>query len=412
MKIFLGSGDLGGMINLWARGFQQYGAETFTAVHAKNPFFHHVQYDADISKWDKKLFQAAIPYGGYTKSQILKKSFNLSSRFFQSLQFISQFDTFLFVTPALSIFQPNFDFRLIKLLKKNLIVVGVGSDIRHVSGFSQEFPCDETLFDDQFRLDDISRPLRNLRRAELYADLIYSVPDQSSLAIRDYNHFRIPVDVKEFTFNFPDNEIPVVLHAPSRRGIKGTDQILVMFERLKQEGIQFELRLLEKVNNRLIKEYLKDADLLVDEIVLHGPGVLSFEAMCSGCAVATKYLKSSPEFFIPPVFPTDDKNLYENLKLLLINRDLRRRLAYEGKAYVAKNNDYSIISRKIVDDLDCYNRNEIVYDYKASFFKEKYQLPENTSLPRYLKKLNLRLGKKYWSDFDSYEAGLRESNLI
>jgi len=379
MKMFLGTGDVGSILNEWSLGFRELGVKAVTAVHSKNPFFPQNVYDIDLSGINKKLFKEDLPLGGYSSKQFVKKGVNLTSRFFQSLKFVSEFDVFLFVTPALSVFTPEWDFELIKRLNKQLIIVCVGSDIRHISGFVQEFPCDESLFDDRFKFDDISRPLTNLRRAEKYADIIYSVPDQSSMAIRNYNHFQIPLNLNNYSFKINDREIPVVVHAPSRRGIKGTEQILAAIERLKNEGINFEFRLLENVNNDLIRENLKDTDILVDQLVLHGPATLSFEAMCSGCAVAVKYLESSPACFRPPVLNINDLNIYERLKELLLNRELRKRLAIEGRKYVENNNHYTVVSRRIFDDLKNLEKQNLHYDYKPTFFKKKYHLPDNVN---------------------------------
>jgi hypothetical protein len=412
MNLFVGVSDVGSVLNEWAEGFRRFGISAKTATHAKSPFFLHNKYDIDLSRFDKKFLGKTIPTGGYSNKQFFSKTFNLGSRFIQSISLISTFDTFLFVTPSLSIFKPDFDFSLIKKLNKKLIIVCVGSDIRHVSGFMQEFPCSQSLFDDQFKKDPIERPLANLRRAELYADLIYSVPDQSSLAIRDYMHWHIPIRVEDYEFNVPDREVPVVLHAPSRRGIKGTEQILSALEQLKNEGFNFELRLLEKVSNQIIRENLTNADILVDEMVLHGPGILSLEAMCSGCAVATKYLKTSPGFFSPPVCPISENTVYEKLKLLLSNRQLRKEMAINGRTYVEKNNHPNILSEKILADLNKKGSGSLKYDYNANFFKLNYKLPAGTTLSARQKKMNKRLAEKYWSDFKDHEASLQQRNLI
>jgi glycosyltransferase involved in cell wall biosynthesis len=412
MKLFLGVGDVGSILNEWAEGFRKQNIFSKTAVHTKSPFFPRNRYDIDLSRFDKKILGKEIPAGGYSNKQVFPKAFNLGSRFLQTLFLVSSFDAFLFVTPSLSVFKPDFDFSLIKRLKKKLIIVCVGTDIRHISGFVQEFPCSEMLFDDQFKNDPIERPLSNLRRAELYSDLIYSVPDQSSLGIRDYMHWHIPIKVEDYKFNVPDREEPVIVHAPSRRGIKGTDQILGALEQLKNEGFRFELRLLEKVSNQVVREHLTEADILVDEMVLHGPGILSLEAMASGCCVSTKYLETSPDFFKPPVYAINENTVYEKLKLLLTNRQLRKEMAIKGREYVEKNNHPDIVSKKFMTDLEAANKGTLQFDYKAEFFKLHYQLPNGTTLSPKLKKMNLQLAKKYWSDFKEHEAYLRQRNLI
>ena len=81
--------------------------------------------------------------------------------------------------------------------------------------------------------------------------------------------------------------MPVVLHLPSRRGTKGTERILAGLERLKDEGVAFELRLLEGVPHDEAKRAIADADVVVDNLITGDYEVVSMEAMAeSRVAVA------------------------------------------------------------------------------------------------------------------------------
>src|SRR5205085_2113814 len=93
---------------------------------------------------------------------------------------------------------------------------------------------------------------------------------------------------------------------------------------------------------------LSKADILVDEIVLHGPGSLSFEAMLSGCAVATKYYENSPECFRPPVWNINEDNIKQQLRALLINKKLRINLAKQGREYALRNNNIEKVAKDIL----------------------------------------------------------------
>src|SRR5690606_27897665 len=108
--------------------------------------------------------------------------------------------------------------------------------------------------------------LSNLRMAERHADAIFSLPFQSELAVRPYWHVQLPLDLSNYTCEVHDRDVPVIVHAPTRRNFKGTPAVLEALDRLREEGEQFELRLLENVPNKQVLKALTDADLVIDQL--------------------------------------------------------------------------------------------------------------------------------------------------
>jgi glycosyltransferase involved in cell wall biosynthesis len=51
------------------------------------------------------------------------------------------------------------------------------------------------------------------------------------------------------------------------------------------------------ISNKEVRKLLTDADILLDELYMHGPGMIGIEAMASGCCVVAKYLEGSPLCF-------------------------------------------------------------------------------------------------------------------
>ncbi len=90
--------------------------------------------------------------------------------------------------------------------------------------------------------------------------------------------------------------------------------------------------------------------------------------MFSGCAVATRYLSTSPECFRPPVWPIDADTIYNQLKDLLTNQLLRNKLIEDGIKYARNNNTAENVVRNMLDDLSS-NR---TFDYYPGFLRNKY----------------------------------------
>ena len=80
-----------------------------------------------------------------------------------------------------------------------------------------------------------------------------------------------------------------MLHAPSRRIVKGTKYILDAVEELKSEGLKFDFKMVEGMKNSDAKELYRTADIVVDQLRIGWYGVLAVEAMALGKPVIFLY---------------------------------------------------------------------------------------------------------------------------
>ena len=277
-------------------------------------------------------------------------------------------------------FLPRYlDYPILRLFGKSIISVFLGSDIRHWYAFEQEMhllglgneigPLIECLK---------NRPgvsflekTRRVRAAERYADLILSQPGCGQLQTRPYMRANVPLDLSQFRFNVPEREVPLVLHIPSARGAKGTEYVLAAVEQLKREGIPFEFRLVENTPNAEVRELLAEADIVVDELLADTVGVLSLESMATGNAVLVRYPAEYARVpaGCPAVNVTKD-TLVGKLREVILNRDLRRQLAYAGRPYVEAHNDHVQVTRQILDWLEPGGIQE--YDFTPTFFHDNF----------------------------------------
>lgn len=79
----------------------------------------------------------------------------------------------------------------------------------------------------------------------------------------------------------PDGTIRIV-HAPSRRRSKGTEEVLAAIATLKAEGAPIELDLVENTPNDQARLRYAAADLVIDQLNVGWYGLLSIEAMALG----------------------------------------------------------------------------------------------------------------------------------
>lgn len=280
---------------------------------------------------------------------------------------------------------------LIKRLGKKIAVYYCGSEVRHFTAFDQEFGNGVARWTKGDRQDDLDAKVQRLRLGELYADAIFSVGDQSGLQIRPYYHSLLPADpVRSHTPFIPARARPILVHAPTRPELKGTAEISAAIETLRREGHDFEYRLLKGVTRTAVLTELESADIVIDQLALHGPGMFGAEAMALGCAVATRAL-APVTIFDPPVCRIEPDTLVDRLRQLVLDVPYRVSLAEAGAAWVRAAFDPKRVASRMLDAV--YGRIDV--DYHPRFFLERFRWPHDRKLSRRAQSLNTTVARRF-----------------
>ncbi len=139
-----------------------------------------------------------------------------------------------------------------------------------------------------------------------------------------------------------------VVHAPNHRGFKGTEYVIRAVEELRQEGLQVDLVLLERVLNDVVMDELGRADILVEQLIAGMYALNAIEGMASGVAVMSNLddLPRSQLFrrysFLDecPVLSTTPENVKANLRRLVTDPALRAELGRASRKYAEKYHSY------------------------------------------------------------------------
>lgn len=355
LRILIGPKEIGGQIPDYAAGFRALGHQVTTVIREPNPLFRDLSYDVDLSKYEDSGLIARL---------------------------IDEHDVFVFQYGE-TLVPGAVDLPVIRSAGKAIIAICNGDDIRHSSAFHQEFGIPPDVHGEFYVQDPLPRPMQTMRLMERFASLVVSVPNQSGLALRPYMHFAYVLDLSLYTERITDREIPVVVHAPSDRACKGTREILESLARLAARGVQFELKLLEKVPNAMVRETLRDADVAIDQLFV-SYGKFAAEALASGCATACiTYPDIEPFARVRPLHHIDPTDLDAQLERLLTDRALRRSLAERGRPHVEAVHDRTVVCRRLIDALSAALDGALRHDYYPTFFAERYTLPHKVELPRH-----------------------------
>jgi glycosyltransferase involved in cell wall biosynthesis len=143
---------------------------------------------------------------------------------------------------------------------------------------------------------------------------------------------------------------PLILHAPTNKTYKGSKYIINALKELKNEGLRFELKLLNKVPFKEALEWYKRADLIVDQILIGWYGVLATECMAMGKPVAVYMrddLVNTPQDV--PVQNINLDNVKDKLRDAIQDFELRKYLSERGRSYVKATHDESVVIPKLID---------------------------------------------------------------
>jgi len=266
---------------------------------------------------------------------------------FNFIKSIFLYDSFLFIFGT-TLLPHNLDLPILKILDKKTGMIFCGCDIRCRDMVLKE-KHKYSLCEECQQKCDCEQKRRKIRLIEKYVDVILSQPGYSQLVSRKYEYSWAPIDLDEWRVNLVNHEIPTLVHAPSQREKKGTKYILGAVERLRRENYKFDFILLEKLPHHKVKDYLKDSDIVIDQLLGGWHGIFAIEAMALGkpvlCYIREDLRKYSPEI---PVFSTSPENIYENLKSLIEKPNLRQDLGKKGRRYVEKYHDSKKIAKEII----------------------------------------------------------------
>jgi glycosyltransferase involved in cell wall biosynthesis len=258
-------------------------------------------------------------------------------------------------------YRPSLEALIIKALNKRAIVQFHGSEIRIPEiDFLDNIYFKLTFFKEKLHEQEQLKSLRSKQRYTMFEKITNKCivnPDlvehiDKSFFKKTYIVFH-PIILEEVDPEYPEinREKPLVVHAPSRRWIKGTNYVLKAVELLKSKGFKFDFQLIEGMEHEKALNVLKNADIVVDQFIVGAYGMLSIEAMAYGKPVVC-FIKESLYKLYPstlPIVNANIDNLPQKLAMLIKDGNLRYRLGVEGRKYVEKYHSEEVYYKKIME---------------------------------------------------------------
>jgi hypothetical protein len=159
------------------------------------------------------------------------------------------------------------------------------------------------------------------------------------------------IDVKAVEPAYPDptRKRPVILHAPSSRRRKGTEQVLAA-----ADGLDADLLLVEGLDHREAFERYREADVVVDQLNAGWYGLFAIECMALGKPVVSflhegAKRRTEEELGVRvPIVSATKESLRDRLEPLVSDAAERRRLGAASRSYVEQVHDLERVANRLV----------------------------------------------------------------
>ena len=238
---------------------------------------------------------------------------------------------------------------LLKTAHIKVVVMPYGGDVQDLSR------SNNLLYKDAMTLDYPEHKLRrkrismNIDRWTTHSDHIISGCDWV-----DYMHhwdtlmsahFSIDIDSirNKYLKERERNKTFKILHAPNHRDIKGTNYLIGAVNRLKDEGYDIELRLLERKSNDEVLKEINNADLIVDQLIIGWYAMFAIESMALEKPVICYLREDLLDFYSQknilsrediPLINATTQNIYFVIKKAYESPDMLQKASKKGPDFV------------------------------------------------------------------------------
>jgi glycosyltransferase involved in cell wall biosynthesis len=326
--------DVGGHAAGLAHAEREFGLHSEVAVFAAGPY----GYASDIE------FQL--------EGQPAWRRFATRARF--TAQALRRYDIihFNFGQSLITLRAAGHVFNELALLKRagvTILVTFQGCDVRpQASCHCTQETC---RAEDRYRAPNAARFLRYADRAfHLNPDLRAWLPGSSFLPYAS-------VDVHSVTPapSTRAGDTIRIAHAPSNREVKGTRHVLAAVEELRADGAEVELDLIEGVPREEVLRRVREADIVVDQLLNGWYGGFAVEAMALGkpvvCHIRELLSEDNPFGAELPIVRATPETLAQQLRTLALERALRARLGAEGRAFAERHHDPRSVARQVLEGI-------------------------------------------------------------
>lgn len=143
-----------------------------------------------------------------------------------------------------------------------------------------------------------------------------------------------------------------IFHAPNHRNVKGSKHFIRAVEELKQEGLNVELVILQKVPNDQVRKVIEEVDVVADQLIVGWYAMFALEAMCLEKPVLCYLNPDIEKLYIEeglvqpgeiPIVKCDPFTVKETIRDLYNNRSKLREIGIRSRQFAIKHHSTDYI---------------------------------------------------------------------
>ncbi|MFZ1257617.1 MAG: hypothetical protein WAR77_14755 [Saprospiraceae bacterium] len=247
---------------------------------------------------------------------------------------------------------------LIWILKKPILIEWVGSDIRIPEIVIANSPFYKSELENgnyTYTKESYKRSLSIQRKFKFLNAIPLVAPEMSLFLDRSlFPEFYLMyqrIRVEDYQVKYPDLncKIPVIVHAPSATGGKGTRFVRIAIENLK---LKYDFKYIEIINKTHEEAILAiaGADIFLDQFLVGSYGAACCEAMAMGkpafCYLIEPVIELLPKEC--PIVNANPDTLESILKEYLMDSNLRYQTGVRSRTYVENYHEAGRVTTKLV----------------------------------------------------------------
>lgn len=260
------------------------------------------------------------------------------------------------------------EYIIYRLFRKRVIMIYVGSDSR--PPYCGVFEGDVKLLYAQTKMK-----ASRVKMHEKYTTIIDN-PASSQFHTIPFISFNAVLPIMESNEivrkQAPKSDKVIIVHTPSKKRWKGTQDIRELIEKLKEKGYPIEYVEVSGVSHDKVLDTIKKADILIDQVYSDVPmatlateGSINQVPVLVGGYYAQFYKELNPEWIAPICYCLPDE-LETRLTELVCNKEKREFIGREAQDFVIQHHLSSQVYKNFIDILDGNIPKEWLYDPKQS----------------------------------------------
>lgn len=381
-KIFIGPSEVSGYYSKLAKGLREIGYDVSFFVRFRHKSGYPIENKLFALKLHRIISDKRI---SIQDNQFIKKIFFAGVQWiFEGglfVYFILTHRVFIF-TFMETYFRSGIDLRILKLFNKRMIMVSNGSDLRPPY-LGNAWLSDDNKSNEMIEIISKKKKLY-LKKVEKYVDIIVGGILRCHFLEKPFierSFMGRPVETIENNNNFLPSkhnsakEIITILHAPSARNVKGTDEIIRAVENIKAKGFRVNLEIAEHLLNSQVLESIKSCDIVIDQLYsdILLPAVSSEAAMYGKAVLIAGYeldvlKKILPRELVPPVYTCKPEEIEDAIIELVTDENLREKVARNLNYFIKTKYDY----RNVASNYKKIIENEIPKQWYIDPYENKY----------------------------------------